>query len=374
MQRSAKRLLVIAVAAALLFVAATSTPAEAQCGFGDCPNSPLLGSHPAESGTAPSPFITGLWNAAASQIPPEPCDEYTEWLIDPQRPEIDATGPWFPGRYVNLLGYDSEYEDYLGAVQEILADCNFSGQRAARHCFEYIVHTPGRLRANPDPGLVGFEAWFWLEGRLGGDQSPNPASNVFAIALDSGSQPTAIWNVGWEANPPPSNFPTYDGVFLRTGASIEGPGGDPDESCSIYNVGRLLAGTTNDYTGTWVIPEVGQYYGDAVTYFQNGIRGVPNDTPMHYPGAYTIRQHSVRYGIDLDEVRFTGTLTLGPYAWNFGDGTEIDLSWPEGAGVPLPSNPADYATYAGQVKHTYNYHGRFGARVSVQRNLIGQFQ
>ena len=133
-------------------------------------------------------------------------------------------------------------------------------------------------------------------------------------------------------------------------------------------------GTTEEGTGTYVIPEVGKYYAQAASFFQNGIIGVPGTTPLHYPGAYHIGKHSVVYGIGTDSVKFTGTLTLGPYVWDFGDSSELSLTWPEGPGVAVPVNPADYGNYGGEAKHTYDYHGRFGVNVRVGRNLSGDFE
>ena len=242
----------------------------------------------------------------------------------------------------------------MAAVQEVLASCAFTGTQAALHCFLIQVVTPGTLHVNPDPGVVGFEAWFWTEGMLSGDQGGGLTSNVVTRRLDTATQ--AIDVRPW-FTPPPD--PGVDGIWLITGGSLGGT------RCTTANIGRMLEPESFGLGGDFRI--------DAQNAFQTGSPGV--DPLMHFPGGYDAIHQTVTYHLDTDTVVFDGTVTLNPYTWVFGDGEELSLDWgaPEGGeGEILPPGLSDYNLYTGKVRHTFEYHGVFFVYVEIGKLIDGE--
>ena len=309
--------------------------------------------------TAVSEAINGLWNDVVATVPADGCAQYDSYaaLVDQGLwGHITGDSPWRPGVGIGpLLSTYPGQSAALTGIQEIVSGCFATGVSAVDHCFRFQIDTPGRMRSNPDPGVVGVETWFWLEGLLAGDQSPLPASNEIPRVLDSSTQSSGIWT--WSATDP--NRPTTDGVWLLTGRRVHTVAIGNDR-CEEGNIGRLL--DPNVRTG-----------GDAYAQAERNFR------PMLNAGSttYSLVNQSVAYTIDTDNMVYDGDLVLGPYSWLFKDGSpSIQLSWSAGgAGEPAPSGPnPDYSLYAGAIRHTYEYHGNFGVIVQIDRSLDGDFE
>ena len=127
----------------------------------------------------PLSWTTILWNAVDATIPGDGCAQYKRYIdsINGLRVHTD-TSPWRPG--FGLESVIRAHPEQLSLsdlphliwIQEILGGCELTGEAAADHCFRYQVDTPGYLYANPDPSVVRFETWFWLEGLIAGEQPP----------------------------------------------------------------------------------------------------------------------------------------------------------------------------------------------------------
>ena len=149
-----------------------------------------------------------------------------------------------------------------------------------------------------------------------------------------------------------------DGIWLVTWHQLHvyGIGND---NCTEGNIGRLLDPTVALGGNSRIAAEA-------------AFRPMLNDGP----NSYSLIWQDVRYTIDTDRIVFDGALHLGPYNWHFRDGGTLSRSWVKGgAGKAPPTgvNP-NYVLYDGEIRHTYDYHGRFLVFVEIVRTLRGNFQ
>ena len=309
--------------------------------------------------TAVSEAVNALWNDVVATVPGNACTQYASYVDMLDLGLVNAItphSPWRPGVGVGpLLSTYPGQSAALAGIQEIVSGCFASGVSAVDHCFRFQIDTPGRMVSNPDPGVVGVETWFWLEGLLAGDQSPNPPSNRIPRLLESSTQSSGTWT--WSETDP--GRPMTDGVWLLPSRRLHTIGIGNDR-CETGNVGRLLDPTVR--TG-------GDYRALAEQNFR----------PMLNAGSatYSLVNQSVAYTIDTANLVYEGDLELGPYSWLFKDGSSsINLSWSDGgAGEAPPSGPnPDYSLYTGSIRHTYGYHGNFGVIVQITRSLTGDFR
>ena len=312
----------------------------------------------------PLSWTTILWNAVDATIPDDGCDQYRVYIdlggILNEEGEVTDTYPWRLGLGLQQVIRDHPEQldqgdiPHLIGIQQIKSGCLVTGQTAADHCFRYQVDTPGYLYANPDPSVVRVETWFWLEGLIAGEQPPFPDSNVIPRILDSSTQSTGgVWR--WPANHP--DRPMTDGIWLVEGNRLH-VSGIPDDSCALANIGRLL------------FPDV-NLGGEKILEAEAEFRPML----MRGPTTYNVGNQSIVYTIDTDAMVFNGALVLGPYLWNFRDGSEVKLSWGNGgAGLAPPIGPnPDYEHYAGKIKNTFEHHGRFRLFVEIVRTFKGDF-
>ena len=318
--------------------------------------------------TTPLSWTTVLWNAVDATIPDDGCKKFKTYIdilngIDPDGNGgiITDVYPWRLGLgLAQVIADHPEQLDqgdmpHLIGIQEIKSGCLATGQTAADHCFRYQVDTPGYLYANPDPSMVRFETWFWLEGLIAGDQPPFPDSNVIPRILDSSTQSTGgVWT--WP-DIDDTDPPMTDGIWLVEGNRLH-VSGIGDDFCGPANIGRLLFPRVN----------IG---GEKIVAAQTAFR------PMLMQGdrTYDVGQQSIEYTIDTDAMVFDGDLVLGPYLWDFRDGNKINRSWGKGgAGLAPPTGPnPDYRAYAGKIRNTFEHHGRFRLFVEIVRTFKGDF-
>ena len=333
-------------------------------------NERILGTGPVGGS---SPWVNRVYTDVATTVPNTACKDWEDYIVTIANVSPPPPPPgWVPGHGLSALDiYTPELSRYLGAVQIAIANCNFDGVATARWCFQYQINTPGTLHANPDPGLVDFEAWFWLEGLLSGDQAPLPRSNVLTRHLDSSTQATGVW---------PSPPPTADGIWLIDTASVPHVSGTW-QRCRLDNMGLLLDPS--------IIPTGGHSLNDAQQYFRAGHSRPqyqadlptplhrPNPIPGHPGSGYNDARIHTTYAIDTNHLEYIGDLTLGPYAWDFGDRSPVvTMRWgavgAAAAGEAPPSgvNPV-YSGYGGLIRHRYQYHGVFDVSVEVPRELNG---
>ena len=249
------------------------------------------------------------------------------------------------------------------------------------HCFVIQVTTPGTMRANPDPGVVGVEAWFWVEGILGGDPSYTQLPGGHPRITGSGNRYTvnlAATGTGLWSGPDPGEpgAITADGVWLDTTESY----GSYD--CDTQGLGMMInwqhwprATGVELFEAEHLYPvasleEGGRWRQVAWDAIRAQLQGPdPGATP-------TARMRAVdgEIGVVPARTRFAGRLELEEYQWTFepgdvGDGWTYDAG---GAGLqPTQAHFANPSTYSGEVRYTYDYHGLFNARVSVIRRLVG---
>ena len=316
---------------------------------------------------------------ANAYTPDDACNQYRAWIWyapGDTYPHGMANYAllWYPGRDFGLITrlanspFDNTEFERLESLQETISNCNPSGQQAATHCFLFATYTPGVMHSNPDPGLVGFEAWFWVEGIAGG----YPGGNVLALNFDAGAQVSgSLWQPGWSASNPP---PDIEGIWAVDSNISGAPVWLPRNlDCRLSQLGQTLDRNAPTRHGS----PAGLGYGEAAArgFFQSGgwspVTGI---TYLPMRGTYDRLRHTVsQYAVDPDSVTFTGKLTLDPYNWEFGDGADIQIYYADGGpGEILPPGPhTNYGFYTGAVQHTYDYHGVFPVEVRISKSLQG---
>ena len=284
--------------------------------------------------------------------------------------------------------------DYLEQVIDWVRFGNFcfyafSVDNVINKCFIVQITTPGTARANPDPGIVGVETWFWVEGILGGDPSYTqlPAGHPRIIgqgnryAVNLAADGDGIWD---GAAPGELGATTADGIWLDT-ADRYGWGCDKQGVGMMLNWRYWPRSSDLDPDGSEAVARIprfelgGRWRQQAWDQIRSELHGPdPGDTPT-----IQLRAVNDQVGLVPQYTTFAGTLHLEEYQWSFTGVPDLNVpsTWLKlegtpydkgGAGVkPLNSNFDDPASYSGAIRHTYDYHGLFNARVLVNRKLIG---